>query len=121
MVRVVLGGDGTMKSFYERWPTTLNARPTLLRDPNIAWAEIVAGRGYLEVDQTIPSALPANTVFRGAATVTKVSLGWAPGTTGTTNYLVPLYVFEGTVTLINPPTGQPATVPFRVYIGAAQQ
>jgi hypothetical protein len=120
MVRVVLAQDGTMKSFYERWPTALTAQPTLLRDPNIAWAEIATGGGYLEVDQTIPSDLPANTIFRGAATVTKVSLGWAPGATGTTNYLVPLYVFEGTVTLINPPTGQPATVPFRVYVGAAQ-
>jgi len=120
MVRVVLAQDGTMKSFYERWPTALTAQPTLLRDPNIAWAEIATGGGYLEVDQTIPSDLPANTIFRGAATVTKVSLGWAPGATGTTNYLVPLYVFEGTVTLINPPTGQPATVPSRVYVGAAQ-
>ncbi len=120
MVRVVLGQDGTVKSFYSRWPTALTAQPALLRDPNIAWAAIAAGSGYLEVDQTIPNDLPANTVFRGAATVTKVSLGWAPGATGTTNYLIPLYVFEGTVTLINPPTGQPATVPFRVYIGATQ-
>lgn len=121
MVRVVLAPDGTMKSFYERWPTALTAQPTLLRDPNVAWAEIATGGGYLEVDQTIPSDLPANTIFRGAATVTKVSLGWAPGATGTTNYLVPLYVFEGTVTLINPPTGQPATIPFRVYVSATQQ
>ena len=120
MVRVVLGQDGTMKSFYSRWPTALTAQPTLLRDPTIAWAAIAAGSGYLEVDQTIPNDLPANTVFRGAATVTKVGLGWAPGATGTTNYLIPLYVFEGTVTLINPPAGQPATVPFRVYIGATQ-
>ena len=121
MVRVVLGQDGTLKSFYERWPTALTARPAILRDPNIAWAEVTTGGGYLEVDQTIPADLPANTVFRGAATVTKVSLGWAPGATGTTNYLVPLYVFEGTVTLINPPTGQPATVPFRVYVSATTQ
>ena len=121
MVRVVLGQDGALKSFYERWPTALTAQPAILRDPNIAWAEVTTGGGYLEVDQTIPADLPANTVFRGAATVTKVSLGWAPGATGTTNYLIPLYVFEGTVTLINPPTGQPATVPFRVYVSATMQ
>jgi hypothetical protein len=121
MVRVVLAPDGTLKSFYERWPTALTTRPTPLRDPNVAWAEVTTGGGYLEVDQTIPADLPANTVFRGTATVTKASLGWAPGTTGTTNYLVPLYVFEGTVTLTNPPTGQPATVPFRVYVGATPQ
>lgn len=121
MVRVTLAPDGTLKGFYERWPTSLTARPTLLRDPNIAWAEITNGGGYLEVDQTIPTNLPTNTVFRGAATVTKVGLGWAPGTTGTTTYLVPLYVFEGTVTLTNPPAGQPATVPFRIYAGATQQ
>ena len=121
MVRVVLSQGGTLKSFYERWPTALDARPTPLRDPSSAWAEVTNGGGYLEVDQTIPADLPANTVFRGAATVTRVGLGWAPATTGTANYLVPLYVFEGTVTLTNPPTGQPATVPFRVYVGATQQ
>ena len=121
MVRVILGQDGALKSFYERWPTALTARPTLLRDPNIAWAEVTNGGGYLEVDQTIPADLPANTVFRGTATVTKVSLGWAPGANGTTNYLIPLYVFEGTVTLTNPPTGQPAIVPFRIYVGATSQ
>lgn len=121
MVRVTLTTDGTLRGFYHRWPTSLTARPALLRDPNIAWAEITNGGGYLEVDQTIPSDLPADTVFRGAATVTKASLGWAPGTTGTTSYLIPLYVFEGTVKLTNPPTGQPDTVPFRIYIAATQQ
>jgi hypothetical protein len=32
---------------------------------------------------------------------------------------VPVYVFEGTVTISNPPTGQPNAVPFRVFISAA--
>lgn len=121
MARVTLAADGALRGFYERWPTNLTARPALLRDPQIAWAEATNGGGYLEVDQTIPSDLPANTVFHGAATVTKVGIGWAPGTTGTATYLVPLYVFEGTVTLTNPPTGQPKTVPFRIYIAATQQ
>lgn len=118
MIQVKLAADGTVREVYHRWPTKLEPREVALRDVNVAWSEVVAGGGYLEVFQTVPADLPANTVFTGNAVVTKVSIGWAPGTTGTTNYLVPLYVFEGTVTLTNPPAGQPAAVPFRVYIAA---
>ena len=118
MIQIKLSADGTVREAYHRWPTKLEPQEAALRDVNVAWSEVVAGGGYLEVQQTVPADLPANTVFNGNAVVSKVSIGWAPGTNGTTNYLVPLYVFEGTVTLANPPAGQPAAVPFRVYIAA---
>ncbi len=118
MIQVKLGLDGTVREVYHRWPTNLVPREAATRDLAAAWSDVVTGGGYLEVDQTIPQNLPANTIFKGAAVVAQVAIGWAPGTDGKTNYLIPVYVFEGSVTLTNPPTGQPATVPFRVYIAA---
>ena len=118
MIQVKLGLDGAVREVYHRWPTNLVPREVTVRELSVAWSEVAAGGGYLEVDQTVPQDLPANTVFTGNAVVARVAIGWAPGTDGKTNYLLPLYVFEGTVTLANPPKGQPASVPFRVYIAA---
>jgi hypothetical protein len=118
MIQVKLGLDGTVREVYHRWPTNLVPREAATRDLAAAWNDVVTGGGYLEVDQTIPQDLPANTIFKGNAVVARVAIGWAPGTDGKTNYLIPLYVFEGSVTLTNPPGGQPATVPFRVYVPA---
>lgn len=118
MIQVKLALDGTVREVYHRWPTNLAPREAATRELSAAWSEVVTGGGYLKVDQTIPPNLPANTIFKGNAVVAQVAIGWAPGTDGKTNYLIPLYVFEGSVTLTNPPVGQPATVPFRVFIAA---
>jgi hypothetical protein len=121
MIEVTLGVDGSVRNVYHRWPTNISPRETALRNVNEAWAEVAAGNGYLEVDQTVPTNIPAGTVFHGAANVTAVSIGWSTAAEGADglNYLVPVYVFEGTVTLSNPPEGQPNAVPFRVFIPAA--
>ena len=66
----------------------------------------------------MPANLPPNTIYKGAATVTSVSVSWRLATANGTNYLVPLYVFEGTVTLQNPAPGQDKPLPFRVYVQA---
>jgi hypothetical protein len=74
--------------------------------------------GYLEVDQTVPA--DSKVTFTGTATVTKVSVGWGLATettaTGSTYYLVPVFVFEGQVALENPAPGQDKTQNFRVYV-----
>jgi len=121
MIRVTLGVDGVVREVYQRWPTAATPRPTTLRDVNNAIAEVMAGGGYLEVDQTVPSDTPSGTVFKGTAEIKTVSIGWSTAQTAAdgTNYLVPVYVFEGVATLTNPPTGQPNAVPFRLYVPAA--
>jgi hypothetical protein len=64
----------------------------------------------------------SKTAFTGTATITNVSVGWgfASETVGgvTTNYLLPVFVFEGKVTLDNPAPGQDKTQNFRVYVQA---
>lgn len=118
MIQVKLLGDGTIQEVAYRWPKTLQTEAATLRSVDAAWQEVVAGGGYLEAFQTIPADLPPNTVFKGLAAMTRVSLGWGPASDGQQQYLVPLYVFEGSATLDNQPTGQPATIPVRVYIAA---
>jgi hypothetical protein len=88
MIQVKLGLDGAVREVYHRWPTNLVPREVTVRELSAAWSEVAAGGGYLEVDQTIPQDLPANTVFTGNAVVARVAIGWAPGTDGKTNYLL---------------------------------
>ena len=117
-VTVQLGVDGSVRQVDHRWPEEIQKSPAQLRGAQAAWADALANKGYLEVDQTVPANLPPNTVYKGAATVTGVSVSWRLATANGTNYLVPLYVFEGTVTLQNPAPGQDKPLPFRVYVQA---
>jgi hypothetical protein len=117
-VTVQLGTDGSVRSVNHRWPEEIQKSAVQLRGAQAAWADALAGKGYLEVDQTIPANLPPNTVFTGAATVTGVSVSWRLATADGTHYLVPLYVFEGTVALQNPAPGQDKPLPFRLYVQA---
>ncbi len=117
-ITVALGSDGAVREVNYRWPNSLNPRAAQLRSATLAWADVVAGKGYLEVEQTIPATLPPNTVFKGTATVTKASIGWRLATANGTNYLVPIYVFEGMVVLDNPVATPGVAVPFRTYVQA---
>ena len=116
---VKLGTNGAVREVFYRWFKNPDPRQTPLRGAAAAWAEAQAGKGYLEVDQTVPATLPANTVYRGAATVTKVSVGHHNATAANgIVYLVPIYIFEGTVRLENPAPGQTGPFAFRLYIQA---
>jgi hypothetical protein len=117
-VTVQLSVDGSVRQVDHRWPEEIQKSTAQLRGAQAAWADALAGKGYLEVDQTVPATLPPNTVYKGAATVTSVSVSWRLATANGTNYLVPLYVFEGTVILQNPAPGQDKPLPFRVYVQA---
>jgi hypothetical protein len=118
-ITVKLGANGAVREVFYRWFKNPDPRQVPLRGAAAAWAEAQAGKGYLEVDQTVPATLPANTVYRGAATVTKVSIGLRNATDASgTVYLVPIYIFEGTVALENPAPGQTGPFTFRLYIQA---
>ena len=65
MIQVKLGLDGTVREVYHRWPTNLVPREAATRDLAAAWSDVVAGGGYLEVDQTIPQDLPAEYRLQG--------------------------------------------------------
>jgi hypothetical protein len=116
-VVVTLDPKGNVRTATYRWPEQVAQRPVRLRPASDAWADAQAGKGYLQVDQTIPANLPSGTVYKGAATVTNVDIGWTTVTNDSGTYLVPVYVFSGTVALDGQPQGTPP-VPFRIYVPA---
>ncbi|HEU5331070.1 MAG: hypothetical protein ACTHMJ_17330 [Thermomicrobiales bacterium] len=116
-VVVTLDAKGAVRTATYRWPEDVTQRPVRLRPAADAWADAQAGKGYLQVDQTIPANLPSGTVYKGAATVTNVDIGWTTATNDSGTYLVPVYVFSGTVALDGQPQGTPPT-PFRIYVPA---
>lgn len=107
---------GAVRELSYRWPGGM-AAPALVRLRPVAdaWADVLAGKGYAEVDATIPANTPPGTVFKGTARATRVRAGWTLGTAADgASYLLPVYVFEGEATL----EGQPGPVPFRVFVPA---
>lgn len=109
---------GAVRELRYLWPSGIT-QPTLirLRPVTDAWAEVQAGKGYVEVDAPVAANTPPGTVFKGAAQATQARAGWTLATADDgTSYLLPVYVFEGEVTL----EGQSGPVPFRVYIPALQ-
>lgn len=111
-VLVVIDPAGNIRMAQYRWPASTTPTLSALRSPEQAWADLQAGKGYAQVNWTIPANTAPGTTFTGAANVTKVSIGWtsAVNATGQT-YLLPLYVFDGTTTI----AGSGATVPFRAF------
>lgn len=114
-VLVVIDPAGNIRMAQYRWPVSTTSALSQLRTPQEAWADLQAGKGYVQVNWTVPADTAPGTTFTGAANVTKVSIGWtnAVNAAGQT-YLVPLYVFEGTTTI----SGSGATVPFRAFAAA---
>ncbi|MDP9374759.1 MAG: hypothetical protein M3Q65_20385 [Chloroflexota bacterium] len=112
---VTFGQDGVARELRHRWPESVLPlpQPARLRPAGAAWADARAGAGYVEIDWAAPAGAPSETVF--TATAKRVSIGWATGTADDgTVYLVPVYVFEGTVTL----DGGARPAPFRHYVPA---
>lgn len=114
-VLIVFDPAGNVRMAQYHWPATSAPLLSRLRSSQEAWADLLAGKSFTQVNWTIPAGTAPGTTFSGAATVTKVSIGWssAVDAAGQT-YLMPVYAFEGTTTLKE--TG--ATVPFRVYAAA---
>lgn len=111
-VLVVIDPAGAIRMAQYRWPASTTPTLSRLRTPQQAWADLQAGKGYAQVNWTVPADTAPGTTFTGAANVTKVSIGWtsAVNAAGQT-YLIPLYVFEGTTTI----AGTGMTVPFRAF------
>lgn len=114
-ITVSMTTDGKVLEVNYRWPHDIALQPTEVKTAQAAWAE-AAAKGYLEVDQPVPAN--NSTTFTGIATVTKVSAGWGLATASGTTYLVPVYVFEGTVVLDNGVSGKKEPIAFRIYVQA---
>lgn len=117
-VLVTLDLGGNVLEVSSRWlsgATPLG--PVALRNPSDAWADVQAGKGYTEVDWTVPARYPQGTTFSGPARVTQISLAWVATTNGQgETFLAPIYVFTGEVTIAEENT----SVYFRTYVPATK-
>lgn len=114
-VLVVFDPAGNVRMIQYHWPASSTPALSRLRPAQEAWADLQAGKGYTQVEWTVPDGTAPGSTFTGAATVTKVTVGWssAVNAAGQT-YLLPVYVFEGTTTI----AGTSVTAPFRAYARA---
>lgn len=110
---VTLDGAGHVLEAYVRWPASMPRSSYGLRSAADLWADATKGLGYIEIDDT---ALPPGTgSLSGEATITSSSLAYTTaGAPETKQYLVPLVVFEGQVTV----AGASAPIPIKIYVPA---
>ncbi len=110
---VTLNGSGAVTEAYIRWPATMPRSTYGLRSAADLWNDAAKGVGYIEVDD---AQLPSGSgPLPGDATITSASLAYTTaGAPETKQYLVPLVVFEGQVTV----SGADAPIPIKIYVPA---
>jgi len=110
---VTLNGSGAVTEAYIRWPASMPRSTYGLRSAADLWNDAANGKGYIEIDDTqLPSGTDA---LPGDATFTSASLAYTTaGAPETKQYLVPLVVFEGQVTV----SGADAPIPIKIYVPA---
>lgn len=110
---VTLAADGEVLQAEVRWPAALQRSDYGLRPAEDLWADIRAGRGYVELD---PTSLPASDgTLTGSATLTSASVAYSlAGSPATKQFLVPLVVFSGQAEI----EGSAAPIPIKVYVSA---
>jgi len=110
---VTLGAGGTVTEAFIRWPSSMPRSNYGLRSAADLWSDASSGRGYIEVDD---SALPSgSSALTGTATITATSIAYTTaGNPESKQYLVPLVVFEGQVTV----QGAGAPIPIKIYVSA---
>jgi hypothetical protein len=111
---VFVRGDGVVTEASINWPAGLSGSTYSLRPAEDLWADAISGRGFVNIRA---SDLPAN--FQGAsatATITNGGIAYTvAGSPQGTQYLVPVAVFSGTVSV----EGSGGDVPVRIYVQAA--
>lgn len=111
---VTVRGDGVVVEASINWPSSLSASTYSLRSAENLWADATQGRGFIDIQA---ADLPAN--FQGAAATATITSGGIAytiaGSTQGTQYLVPVAVFSGTVSI----EGGGSSVPIRIYVQAA--
>lgn len=114
-ITVVLGPDGVVLEASLRWADITVADRYLLRSAEDAWRQVEAGQVYIEVDYG-NNAPQGGTTVVGDAMYSEISLAYTTsGLPSETQYLQPVYVFSGQVTVEGDNGG---TFPIRAYAPA---
>lgn len=112
-ITVVLGPDGVVLEASLRWAEIAVADRYLLRPAEDAWRQVEAGQAYIEVDYG-GNEPKGGTTVAGEAMYTEISIAYTTGGLPTeTQYLLPVYVFAGELTVEDG-----GTFPIRAYVPA---
>ena len=113
-ITVSIGRGGAVLEVASRWASIQRSDQYLLRPSEDAWRQVESGQGYVEVELE-GSGIQQGSVVSGLVTYATIELAYTTaGPPGTGQFLVPIFVFTGTVT----PEGQNQTYPISTYVPA---
>ena len=113
-ITVSLGPDGVVLEASSRWATIRRTDLYQLRAAERAWSEVRDGRAYIEADLD-QAGLAQGATVEGRARYDRIELAYtSAGPPGGEQYLLPIFVFSGELTLAE----GDETVPVRAYVVA---
>lgn len=114
-INVVIGPDGVVLEAGVRWADIAVTERYLLRPAEDAWREVESGDSYIEAEFN-GAELAVGSEVSGEATYTGVSIAYTTaGAVDGDRFLVPVYVFTGTVEATS---GAEGSSEIRAYVPA---
>ena len=113
-ISVTMGPAGTIIDASVRWAALAEGDLYQLRPPDEAWDDVAGMRAYLQT--TLPEdQFPQGSTITGTADYDRVSIAYtSSGVPGETQYLQPVFVYNGRIT----PEGSDASFPITAYVPA---
>jgi hypothetical protein len=113
-ISVTMGPAGTIIDASVRWAALAEGDLYQLRPPDEAWDDVAGMRAYLQT--TLPEdQFPQGSTITGTADYDRVSIAYtSSGVPGETQYLQPVFVYNGRIT----PEGSEASFPITAYVPA---
>lgn len=113
-ITVTEGPGGQILESSIRWAHVTRADVYQLMPAKQAWQIVQSGVAYVEVDLS-STKIAAGSVVTGRATYNSVTIAYASsGAQGSDQFLQPVYVFAGTLTV----EGESGTYPIKTYVAA---
>ncbi len=113
-ITVTEGPSGQVLEASIRWAHLTRVDVYQLAPAKGAWQTIQSGVAYVETDLASTN-IAAGSVIKGRATYNSVTIAYASsGAQGSAQFLQPIYVFAGTLTV----EGQKGTYPIKAYVPA---
>jgi hypothetical protein len=113
-ITVMMGPGASILEASFRWSDLSTADLYSLQPVETAWTEVAEKRSYLQAEVPGDAAEPGSTLT-GQAVYTEVSISYTTsGVPGETQYLQPVYVFTGQVTI----DGATSPYPITAYVPA---
>jgi hypothetical protein len=113
-ITVSVGVDNQVLEVSSRWATIRRTDLYELRDVEKAWSEVQSGEAYIETDLG-KDGPPQGATVKGSVKYDTIQVAYtSAGPPGATQYLLPLFVFSGRLTL----DGRDGSVPLKAYVVA---